>query len=80
MSTPDAGLDFPPRDLLNQPTISRAVSTSTTSTPTPPEPQSVTLAEARAIRRALGDHMAAVYAPKAALGNSLARQERWRPC
>ena len=29
------------------------------------------LAEARAIRRALGDHNAAVYAPKAALGNSL---------
>jgi beta-ketoacyl ACP synthase len=29
------------------------------------------LAEARAIRRALGDHMPAVYAPKAALGHSL---------
>jgi len=29
------------------------------------------LAEARAIRRALGDHNAAVYAPKAALGHSL---------
>lgn len=29
------------------------------------------LAEARAIRRALGDHAAAVYAPKAALGHSL---------
>jgi beta-ketoacyl ACP synthase len=29
------------------------------------------LAEARAIRRALGDHSPAVYAPKAALGNSL---------
>jgi beta-ketoacyl ACP synthase len=29
------------------------------------------LAEARAIRRALGDHTAAVYAPKAALGHSL---------
>ena len=29
------------------------------------------LAEARAIRRALGDHMPAVYASKAALGNSL---------
>jgi 3-oxoacyl-[acyl-carrier-protein] synthase II/beta-ketoacyl ACP synthase len=29
------------------------------------------LAEAHAIRRALGDHPAAVYAPKAALGNSL---------
>jgi 3-oxoacyl-[acyl-carrier-protein] synthase II/beta-ketoacyl ACP synthase len=29
------------------------------------------VAEARAIRRALGDHPAAVYAPKAALGNSL---------
>ncbi len=29
------------------------------------------LAEARAIRRALGDHQAAVYAPKAALGHSL---------
>jgi len=29
------------------------------------------LAEAKAIRRALGDHSAAVYAPKAALGNSL---------
>jgi 3-oxoacyl-[acyl-carrier-protein] synthase II/beta-ketoacyl ACP synthase len=29
------------------------------------------LAEARAIRRALGDHSAAVYAPKAALGHSL---------
>ena len=28
-------------------------------------------AEARAIRRALGDHAPAVYAPKAALGNSL---------
>jgi 3-oxoacyl-(acyl-carrier-protein) synthase len=46
------------------------VSTSTTSTPTPPEPQSVTW-QKRAIRRALGDHMPAVYAPKAALGNSL---------
>ncbi|BDB45265.1 3-oxoacyl-ACP synthase [Mycobacterium kiyosense] len=29
------------------------------------------VAEARAIRRALGDHAPAVYAPKAALGNSL---------
>ncbi len=29
------------------------------------------LAEARAIRRALGDHTAAVYAPKAALGHTL---------
>jgi beta-ketoacyl ACP synthase len=29
------------------------------------------LAEARAIRRALGSHSAAVYAPKAALGNSM---------
>ena len=29
------------------------------------------LAEARAIRRALGDHTPAVYAPKAALGHSL---------
>jgi 3-oxoacyl-[acyl-carrier-protein] synthase II/beta-ketoacyl ACP synthase len=29
------------------------------------------VAEARAIRRALGDHPAAVYAPKAALGKSL---------
>jgi beta-ketoacyl ACP synthase len=29
------------------------------------------VAEARAIRRALGDHTPAVYAPKAALGNSL---------
>jgi beta-ketoacyl ACP synthase len=29
------------------------------------------LAEARAIRRALGDHSPAVYAPKAALGHSL---------
>jgi beta-ketoacyl ACP synthase len=29
------------------------------------------IAEARAIRRALGDHTPAVYAPKAALGNSL---------
>jgi 3-oxoacyl-[acyl-carrier-protein] synthase II/beta-ketoacyl ACP synthase len=29
------------------------------------------LAEARAIRRALGNHMPAVYAPKAALGHSL---------
>jgi beta-ketoacyl ACP synthase len=29
------------------------------------------VAEARAIRRALGDHRPAVYAPKAALGNSL---------
>ena len=28
------------------------------------------LAEARAIRRALGGHMPAVYAPKAALGHS----------
>jgi 3-oxoacyl-(acyl-carrier-protein) synthase len=70
VSTPDARLDFPPRDPLNQPTISRVVSTSTTSTPTPPEPQSVTW-QKRAIRRALGDHMPAVYAPKAALGNSL---------
>jgi hypothetical protein len=36
-----------------------------------PDTDSRDLAEVRAIRRALGDHMSAVYASKATLGNSL---------
>ena len=38
------------------------------------------LAEARAIRYALGSHAPAVYAPKAALGHCLGAPARWRRC